>query len=376
MIGNARDRVRVALVSVGIGRVQRGFERYFTDLYGVLRDDLDVVLYKSAGLRSRRERIPPLLRLLTALTRALRLGSAEYQRDCLAFGLGMRLDLLRDAFDVVHVIDPPLAFTLQRLGRLAPSRCRLLFTEGSVMPPARYPRVDHIHHVAQATFDAALAAGVPEGHMTMVPCGLHTDRFSRPQSRRELRQKYGVGERTFVALAVSAVKRDHKRVDHIIEEVARLEGDVLLWLDGNPEDPAIPELARERLGNRCRITHVPSSDVPELFQLADVMVHASLSESFGLAIVEALCSETMVLAHDSPHFEWLVGDRDCLVDMRTPGRLAARLRELAGGEASAEQPLRERARRTRSRFDWASLAPAYLEMYRDTAAAARRPEAS
>jgi glycosyltransferase involved in cell wall biosynthesis len=360
---------RVALVSVGIGRVQRGFERLVSDLFALVRGEVDVTLFKSGGERTPREKVPPFLRPTTGVARRLPLGGmagrAEYNRDCLAFGLTLLPALVTGRFDIVHCIDPPLAAVLARLLRAARLSPRLLFTEACEMPPAYYPRVDHVHHIGKSSYDAAIAAGVPASFMTLVPCGVRVDRFTAEADRQALRQKHGVAPDTFVVLAVSAVKRTHKRVEHLIEEVARVPGDVLLWIDGNPEDPTLPELARERLGPRCRITHVPSSDVPELYRVADVLAHAALSESFGIAIVEALYSGTPVLVHDAPHFEWLVGGRDGLVDMASPGRLAAGLRELRSRPPASRTAVAEQARQ---RFDWQALRPDYLDLYRRVAA--------
>ncbi len=367
MTGAPAPRPKVALVSIGIGRVQRGFERYFTELFGVLGAELPISLFRSAGGAGGREIVPPMLPWATAFARRAPLewlaGRAEYNRDCLAFAATMLPRLARERFDVIHCIDPPLAYALRHVKRVARLRACLLFTEGSVMPPRYYPRVDHIHHVAQVAHAAAVAHGVPAHAMTVVPCGLHAARFPVLEDKKALRERHGVAPGTFVVLAVSAVKREHKRVDHIIDEVSRLEGDVLLWLDGNPEEAAVVEHARSRLGTRVRITHVPSSDVASLYRLADVMVHAALEESFGLAILEAACSATPVLVHDAPHFEWLLGDRAQLIDMRTEGVLAARLREVAAARASEREAARARADRLRERFDWRALVPQYLAMY-------------
>jgi glycosyltransferase involved in cell wall biosynthesis len=358
---------KVALVSVGIGRVQRGFERYFTELFDVLGGQLPMTLFKSAGGSTGREVVPPMLRLATALARRAPVewlaGRTEYNRDCLAFAAMMMPRLVRERFDVIHCIDPPLAFALRHVKRVARLRARIVFTEGSVIPPPLYPRVDHIHHVAQVAHANALAHGIAPDTMTLIPCGLRTAQFPVLEDAAELRRRFDIGPDTFVVLAVSALKREHKRVDHIIEEVSRLEGDVLLWLDGNPEDETVVELARRRLGPRVRITHVPSSQVPSLYRVADVMVHAALQESFGLAIVEAACSGTPVLAHDAPHFEWLLGDRSRLIDMREGGVLCARLREFAVAREREIAGARALASAVRRRFDWEALVPRYLEMY-------------
>lgn len=357
----------VALVSIGIGRVQRGFERYFSQLFDILRAEMPISLFRSAGGRRKHDIVPPGLRWVTQVARRAPLdwlaGRAEYNRDCLAFAATMIPRLVREDYDVIHCIDPPLAYALRHAKRGLRLRARILFTEGSVMPPGYYPRVDHIHHVAQAAHANAIAHGVGPERMTLLPCGLRVERFPVLDDQRELRDRHGIAASTFVILAVAAVKKVHKRVDHIVREVERLPGDVLLWVDGNPEDDALVEFARQRLGSRLRITHVRSDDVATLYRAADIMVHAALEESFGLAIVEAACSGTPVLVHDDPHFEWLLGGRDRLVDMREEGALAARLATIAANREAERAAAHAGAEAIRRRFDWATLAPQYVDMY-------------
>jgi len=364
-------KLKVALVSIGIGRVQRGFERMFTDLFGMLNDTLDVTLFKSGGARNSHEKVPPLLSLTTAITRALPIrghaGGETYKGDCLAFGCSLLPELLRDRFDVIHCIDPPLAKVLSYLHRTFRLRGRLLFTEGCRMPPSYYPQVDHVHHVGMVAFQHAVAMGIPESHMTLIPSGVHSFRFAKTPGRQELRRKYGISDQTFVILAVSNMERVFKRVDYIIEEVGAVQGDILLWIDGHPEDPTLPELARVRLGSKCRITYVPSNQVPELYHVADVMAHASVDEAFGAAVVEALCAGLPVLVHDCPHFKWLVQDQNCLVDMNVTGNLTRRLTELLASKEDLNAGTQSRAKIASQRFDWRSLLSAYVEMYRRVA---------
>jgi hypothetical protein len=366
------SRPRVALVSVGIGRRQRGFERMFADLFMVLRDELDVTLFKSGGECTCREKIPRLLRPATAIARALPLGDhaggRDYKAECLAYGLSLLPELLRHRFDVIHCVDPPLAHVLQRLKQACRLRARVLFTEGCRVPPRFYPRVSHLHHVAKFAHDEAATGGIPTSCMTVIPVGVDTRRFATRVDRHALRRKHGIADSTFVLLVISNVERVFKRVDYIIEEVSRIEGDILLWIDGHPEDPTLPELARQKLGSRCRITYVPSSSVPELYQVADLMIHASTNEAFGLAVVEASCSGLMVLAHDCPHFEWLLGHRDGLIDMSRAGILEARLKQLSSERDEISRRAKQRAGDACRRFDWHALVPAYVQMYQTVAA--------
>ncbi len=372
---------RVALVCIGVGRVQRGFERYFTDLFAVLQGEAHITLFKSGGPARAQEVVPRGLAHMTALLRALPqrgllgrvvrrlIGPAEYHRDCLAFALCLWPLLRRRHFDVVHCIDPPLASALARLRRLGLMRVPLLFTEGSLMPPQRYPRADHIHHVSHAAFVQALALGVPASHMSLIPCGVHASRFLVDAPRATLRARHDVDNDCYVVLVISALMRGHKRVHHLIEEVAQVQGHVLLWLDGHPEEMAIEELAHRRMGARLRITHVAPAAVPDLYRMADVLVHGALEESFGLAVVEALCSGLPVLVHDSAHFRWLTGEvsgsAESAVDMMQQGALAQRLQQRVDMAASA-RPVAD-AVGVRARFDWAAVRGAYLALYRQLA---------
>jgi len=80
-------------------------------------------------------------------------------------------------------------------------------------------------------------------------------------------------------------------------------------------------------------------------------------------LVEAMCSGTMVMAHDSPHFRWLLGDAACVVDMTTPGALAKRLDALRRVRSNRDEATL-RADSARQRFDWSVVKAAYVEMYR------------
>ncbi len=367
-------RPRVALVAIGIGRFQRGFERYFSDLAELLRPELDLRLY--AGAPGEGRRVPPGLGTLGRLAARLPVGRTEteyrtYKHDCLAYGLAMAADLARDPVDIVHAIDPPLSKVLERLLPWLPGRPRLIYSNGTAWPVHLCPRRAFIHHIQEGSLQQALAAGDPPGRNRLIPCGVNMARFGCAEPRAALRQRLGIVPERFVVLMVGAVKRPHKRVDHVIDEFAALPGEPLLWIDGKIEDESLVAEAQRRLGSRVRVGTSPSAEVGQLYAMADVMVHAALDESFGLVIVEALSTGLPVLAHDSPHFRWLTGEPRMLIDMARPGLLGQRLAVLQqahslGGEpfdAAGQAARAELAARLRQRFDWPQLKADYLSLY-------------
>jgi glycosyltransferase involved in cell wall biosynthesis len=367
--------MRVAIACPGVGLVQRGYERMFRDLFDLMKDELDITLLKGGGLDGEREKVVPLFlprngRFLKALPIHRLVGRTAMHAECMTFALAL-LPYLRDGrYDVVQCADPPLARILYKLRRLLGMRFRLLFTHGCSMPPLHYPPADHVQEVSKVTYDDALAASIPGRVMTLLPVGVHPRRFEAARTKDELRREYGISPDTFVILSVAALDRRHKRIHHLVEEAARLQGDFLLWLDGSLDqgDPSLPEFARSRLGDRVRVTQVPTAKVPELYGMADVMAHAALFEAFGLAIVEAASTGLPVLVHDAPHFRWLLANPNAWVDMSAPGVLAERLATLMSRpEMLAEIRC---AASVLGRFSWDALRDDYRAMYERVAAIA------
>jgi glycosyltransferase involved in cell wall biosynthesis len=359
---------RIAIACPGVGLVQRGFERLFRDLFDEMRGDFVMTLFKGGGSRASDEVVLPFLRRGGRAIRYLPLhrlmGRTPMHAECLTFALALLPHLVTGRYDIVHVIDPPLARLLFHLRQGLRLRFRLLYTEGTAMPPRDYPPCDRLHQISAATLADAVAQGRDPARMTLLPCGYRGDRFVPSADRATLRARHGIPPDRFVILSVAALNRKHKRTHHLIDEVARMPGDPLLWLDGSLDhgDPDLPDLARARLGDRVRVTHVPSAQVADLFAIADVMAHAATFEAFGLAIVEAAAAGLPVLTHDAPHFRWLLPNPDCWIDMEAPGALAALLTRMATDR-------HERARRVmqdhaRACYDWAALRAGYADLYR------------
>lgn len=372
--GKLKHPLRVAIACPGVGLSQRGFERMFHDLYRLMEGELDVTLFKGGGPAGDREKVPVFLprngRFLKVLPLHVLVGRTPIHVECLTFALALIPYLREGRFDVVHCIDPPLVRILYKLRRLFRMQFRLLYTHGVTMPPSGYPPADHLQQVAQGQYDEALNAGIPSSAMTLLPVGIHPERFDSPKSKEELRRDYRVPGDAFVILSVAALNRAHKRSHHLIDEAARLRGNYLLWLDASMDqgERDLIGYAKARLGDRCRITHVPSAQVGELYRMADVMAHASVFESFGLSIVEAASTGLPVLTHDAPHFRWLLPNPQAWVDMTVPGALARRLSTLmAHPERLRDVQCKDEVWK---RFSWSLLRQGYRSLYERVSALA------
>ena len=226
-------------------------------------------------------------------------------------------------------------------------------------------RADFLHVVTPEAEARVLAGGRPAASLFSIPCGVRVERFRPTMAKAEARGRLGLSGGGRILLDVAALNREHKRIQVLIEEVARLDDDTVLLVDGSPEDAGLIALGERLLGPRFQHRHLPTADVPLLYAAADVFVHTALEEGFGLAAVEAMAAGLPVVMHDQPHFRWLVGDPRQLVDLTREGALATALAALPADAA-------ERNRARAAELDWSALRPAYAAMYEGVLAAAGR----
>ena len=118
------------------------------------------------------------------------------------------------------------------------------------------------------------------------------------------------------------------------------------------------------------------ADVPEMLSLMDVFVFPSLSEGFGIAVIEAMTSRLPVIASNIRPLSDIVvaGETGLLVEPGDSGALAAAVNRLAG-DAGLRRKLGEAGRaRVERRYTDRHMVRAHEELYVDLyrAAAARR----
>lgn len=365
---------RVFIASSGLGHVRRGFETLARELFDAVagRDDVRATLVKGAGRPSRRERVAPAPGRSSAVAR--RLGALvkrdPYMVEQQAFALACVPYLLAERPDVIFVSEYWSARALVRLRNAARVRFALVLSNGGPYPPGSYDWADHVHQPAEHELEAAVTAGLPRERQTFLPEGVEMD--SRPPSisdadRAALRRRLGLPHDRPVVLSVAALNTHHKRLDYLVDEVAKLpqpRPHLVLLGEEEPETPAVLARIRERLEpNEVTVRTVPPEETRDWYRAADVFVLASLWEAFGRVLIEAASDGLPCLANDGPTPRQVLGDEAITADLREPGALAALLREELArprDPAAAER----RHRYVHERYSWDRLAPEYVKMFR------------
>lgn len=368
--------MRIAVVSTGLGRVLRGFEAFSDSLFRALRryaPEVEVTLFQGGGAADDgrvvvanfyRADIPA--RWFGPLT------ASQWEKR--SFALALYPMLRRRGYDLVHYNELTMGSALYHLRRLFGGRFKLLYCNGAPSPPLHYHhRCDFAQVLTGPDHEQTLRFGMPESRLFPIPYGVDATLFhpDRKAARERIRRELGIPSEAPVVLSVAALKREHKRIDYLIEETARIGRDIHLVVAGQPtaDMSDLEALAERSLPGRWRFVSWPHDRIAGLYGAADAFALCSLSEAFGLVTIEAILSELPVVIHNGAIFRWLTqGTTAQTIDMSRRGALSDALCSLfgSGRRAGDLRPDLQRSRGwAKSRFSWEALTPRYVDMYRE-----------
>jgi len=209
---------------------------------------------------------------------------------------------------------------------------------------------------------------LPPEKVDVVPLGLGRRSRSEPLVERELRRRLGVGDDDPLLLSVSA-KRPHKNLATLLDALALLDRDrrPVLVLPGYPTEHEA-ELRRRAaslgVDDRTRfLGWVDGAELEGLYANAAGFVFPSLSEGFGLPVLEAMSRGVPVACSGVGAVAEVAGDAALLFDPSSPRAIADAVARLLTDRAEAER-LREAGRARAAGFTWEQTARGTVESYR------------
>jgi 1,2-diacylglycerol 3-alpha-glucosyltransferase len=385
--------VKIAIACSGLGHITRGIEAWAGDMAAALAGrSQSVTLYKGSGRPGADyEKVlscwprtgrgaQRAIRWLPKSSWHIGLGT-EYQVEQATFTLGLLRTLRRSRADILHVQDPLVALIAQRASRLKLIRAKVILGHGTNEPASYLKKITYLQHLSPWQRDEWRKAGVYRPTWCAIPNFIDTRAF-RPGRSPELRAELGIPEDAVVVLSAAAVKKDHKRIDHLVAEMGRLKAghpDRPVWLvvagGREPDTDEVVRMGHELLGDRVRfLVQFPRARMAELYRAADLFALCSLREMMPIALIEAAASGLPCLVHRHPVLEWMTGAGGRVVDMAAPGALAEAVLELAAdpdrradlGRASRDQAVRQ--------FDRDPVVSRVLDYYASCRAWGRRAE--
>jgi glycosyltransferase-like protein len=210
--------------------------------------------------------------------------------------------------------------------------------------------------------------------------GVDAQRYTPiPQANdKELRQVLGLtrGGPIFLAIGGVEARKNTLRIFAAFREVLQQRPDAQLVIVGGASlldhneyrqrfDTAIAESGIEDEPGQALVMTgpLPDVDIPALFRLADALVFPSLTEGFGLVVLEAIVSGTPAVVSARPPFTDYLKYQDCVwTDPEDSASIAAAMH--AAIDDFPKERLSAIAKRLTTEFSWQNSALNHLNIYR------------
>ncbi|MBS1953015.1 MAG: glycosyltransferase family 4 protein [Cyanobacteria bacterium SZAS-4] len=364
------EKIKLALISCGLGNVNRGFEVSTARLFKTLkqRSDFDVRLY-SGGKHDGATvtwNIPrdEVIRAMSLLAHFNDRRSWEfaYGVEQISFALSLLPELFSFQPDVIWIKEVPFGYFLDAYRKMFGFKYKIIFANGGAFNPQTYKDFDYIQHLQPESHDDAIRYGLPSDKNLTLTNFLYFEKSQK--TRQELRAQFGYSESDWIVICVAAWNRYHKRIDYLIDEVAQLpDKNVKLMLCGHPEPDIayLRKLADEKLPGRVQWLTLTEAKVHEALQAADVFVLPSTNEGLGNAMAEAAMAELPVVAHSHAASRFVLGDEKLTTDLLPPGALAAKLASIKENPPSKED-LKKLSSAVHNLFSAEALLPRFCDM--------------
>lgn len=176
------------------------------------------------------------------------------------------------------------------------------------------------------------------------------------------RRQFGLPDDVSIALMVSALDPS-KRVIQGIRAAAKIPHLHLVVCGDGPERDAVVAEGKKLLGDRFHIRKLPYDQMPEIYRVADVLMHLSLDEPFGNIYLEALATGLPIVAHDHPTTRWIVENNAVLVDTEQSSQIVQGI--LSALQAKTEDSVANSTALVMSRFTWQAISHDYYTFLKE-----------
>ncbi len=374
---------RVFLVCPGIGHVRRGFESFTEECWRALGDDsrLECYIFKGKGNNTPRNFTVPCLKRGSNVTKVIArvLGRDPYFWEQVTFAIGLVPFILRYRPELIFFSDGTVGNVLWRVRDYLPGRPALLFSNGAPLFPP-YCKCDHVHETLPHMMEVKTTE--KEIPRSFIPYGFSVAEKLQPVSydqKRSIRAALNLPPAATIILSVAALSKQHKRVDYLISEVAKLKlrKPFLLCLgEETAETPELKALADRLLGvEGYRFATVDYKSIDQYYRASDALCHVAYQEGFGRSMVEALAWGLPVFAHESSGNRFVLGAEGIYGDFAREGVLATLLERLRTDDLLAGELFYARHAQAFKNFSWNALRDQYVKMFLEVIAEKSRMRA-
>jgi glycosyltransferase involved in cell wall biosynthesis len=218
---------------------------------------------------------------------------------------------------------------------------------------------DHICADSHVTAQDLIAGGCPAHRISVARLGVE-DRFRHLTAADvvRVRKRFDLPDRFVLYVGLVNLR---KNVGVLARALQSLRNALPLVIAGPPPPEGLASWGIDPSVTR-HLGFVPEEEIPALYGAAAVMVFPSLSEGFGLPLLEAMATGAPVVASRIPVFREIAGDVPFYFDPTDSEALRAALQRLLL-DRDLRIEMRQRGIERAAAFTWEACAAATLHAY-------------
>lgn len=322
--------MKIALLCSGLGTINRGHEVFAREIFNLLKDQVDITLFKGGGANDNNEIVVDNIGRNSELLSEMKLSVSpkwesavrEEERmrvEGLTFAYSALKYLLAGDFDVIHCLEQEVCNVIYENRHLFRHTPKILWSNGGALPKSAQPKCDFVQEHTEYNLQRS-----DRSKAFVIPHGVDLERF-HPDIPTDFRKRHGIPEDAFVVISVGTICYWHKRMDYVIREVA-LVPDAWLVIVGqeSSDSPAIKALGEELMAERIVFTTMSHEQLPTAYAAADVFALGSSFETFGIVYIEAMAMGLPVISTNHPNQRSIV-KFGTFINMNKQGELAKAL---------------------------------------------------
>jgi glycosyltransferase involved in cell wall biosynthesis len=210
---------------------------------------------------------------------------------------------------------------------------------------------------------------IPRARIEVLYNGL-SSRFDSPVTTTlmdSVRERYQLPNRYFFFLGSADPRKNIKNVLQAFVRYAQIDTEVRLVVSGK-FPPFLKKLLTPMeyafVQQRCQfIGYIADEDLPALYSLAEIFLFPSISEGFGLPILEAMACGTPVITSTLTAMPEVAGGAALLVDPHQPDAIARAIQQI-GSKPLLRQLLIDRGKEQVTNFSWLRTARQLQAIYK------------
>jgi glycosyltransferase involved in cell wall biosynthesis len=200
--------------------------------------------------------------------------------------------------------------------------------------------------------------------------GINENRFHAHQAephQQSVRKKYGLPKEFILFLGNQSFRKNPEgAIEGYVRYANETDRPMALVTPGLSQKFVVQKLRELKysFNDRQFVTpgYISDADLPVLFGLCKVFLFPSLSEGFGMPIVEAMACGAPVITSNVSCMPEIAGGAAMLVDPYNPNDIAEGLISLSGNEALRMEKIQAGLRNAK-RFSWDQTAEKVLRLY-------------